>query len=317
MTKETTKAFPFLVTNRSINVTVDGESHTVSRPSKVADELLAALKEKDWDKVRTLCSPQELVKAKSGGQFRVQDGQVFLKLPSGQEWPVPGGLNTTIISYMEQGLDFGRLVKFALKLRENPSYRSVQQLFNFIANTNITIADDGDFIAYKSVRGDFKDCHTGTFDNSVGAVVEMPRNEVNEDPEQTCSAGLHVATYDYAHNHYRGEVTLFVAVNPRDVIAIPVDYNSAKMRVCRYKVLGISEGEFTSPTYDHQLSDSSRCEELEDDDWTEDDEQDALEMEAEEELEELEEEVPAPVLDDRSHPKVATFPCTVPWLKRG
>lgn len=212
--KEKSKALPWLVTNRAVTVTFDGESHTVTRPSKLADELLAALKEKDWDKVKVLCSPQEAVNSKSGGLFTVRCGQVFVMLPTGQEWAVPGGLNTTILSYIEQGLDFDRLVKFAIKLHENPSYRSVQQLFSFIMNTNLTITEDGDFIAYKSVRGDFKDCHTGTFDNSVGSVVEMPRNEVNEDPEQTCSNGLHVATYEYAHNVYRGEVTLFVAVNP-------------------------------------------------------------------------------------------------------
>ena len=47
------------------------------------------------------------------------------------------------------------------------------------------------------VRSDYKDVHSGTFDNSVGQVLEMPRNQVDEDKDRTCSAGLHFCSYDY------------------------------------------------------------------------------------------------------------------------
>lgn len=70
----------------------------------------------------------------------------------------------------------------------------------------------------------------------------MSRNQVNEDATQTCSHGLHVANWDYAHNVYSAgsdAVMLEVEVNPADVVAVPVDYNQAKMRVCKYKVLGV------------------------------------------------------------------------------
>lgn len=67
----------------------------------------------------------------------------------------------------------------------------------------------------------------------------MPRNQVNEDSSQTCSYGLHVANFEYATNFYSDGVMLECEVNPADVVSIPTDYNQSKMRVCRYKVLGI------------------------------------------------------------------------------
>jgi hypothetical protein len=41
---------------------------------------------------------------------------------------------------------------------------------------------------------------------------------------------------------------LEVEVNPADVVAIPVDYNNAKMRVCKYKVLGVVTTPFDPST---------------------------------------------------------------------
>jgi hypothetical protein len=81
-------------------------------------------------------------------------------------------------------------------------------------------------------------------DNSVGNVVEIPRNQVDEDSNRTCSHGLHVANWNYAHTQFASsdassDIMLEVEVNPADVVAIPTDYNNAKMRVCKYKVLGV------------------------------------------------------------------------------
>ncbi|UQJ95396.1 rIIB protein [Klebsiella phage CPRSB] len=88
------------------------------------------------------------------------------------------------------------------------------------------------------MRDNYKDLATGKFDNSPGVTVSMPRNMVDEDKTRTCSTGLHVAAKSYLP-HYGGGVgrVIQVKVDPADVVAIPVDYNNAKMRVCRYKVM--------------------------------------------------------------------------------
>ena len=248
MSQRTSSDFSRLITNRSITISFDGDTKTVMKESPLYEKLLLALREERWDDIPGLLTPETAVSHMSHGDMRVENGQVFVKAADG-DFEVPSGLNSTILFYIENSLPFEPLVKFAINLSQNPSYRSVQQLFSFLEKNNFTITEDGKFIAYKSIRNDFKDVHSGKYDNSIGNVVSMPRNQVNEDPEQTCSYGLHVANYDYAHNIYAGPVTVFVEVNPKDVVAVPVDYNNAKMRVCEYKVLGLSKGEIKDPIY--------------------------------------------------------------------
>jgi hypothetical protein len=102
---------------------------------------------------------------------------------------------------------------------------------------NLPITPDGHFLAYKKVRENYKDVHSGTMDNSVGQVVEMERHEVNDNKDQTCSTGLHFCSQSYLTS-FGGERIVIVKINPRDVVSIPSDYNDAKGRACRYEVIG-------------------------------------------------------------------------------
>lgn len=128
------------------------------------------------------------------------------------------------------------LVLFLENLMENPSLRAVEELYGFLEASNLPITEDGHFLAYKSVRDDFTDHHTGTMDNSVGAIVEMPRNQVDEDKDRTCSRGLHFAAHEYAKNFGGGRMVV-LKINPKDVVAIPSDYNNQKGRACRYEII--------------------------------------------------------------------------------
>ena len=74
--------------------------------------------------------------------------------------------------------------------------------------------------------------HIGHIPNPPGAVVEMPRTQVNGDRHNGCSTGLHVGTWDYASTF--GPKTLIVSVNPRDVVSVPKDCGYQKLRTCRY-----------------------------------------------------------------------------------
>src|SRR6185312_12388473 len=98
-----------------------------------------------------------------------------------------------ILAHEAEGLPIEPLCAFAENLMLNPSNRSVRQLFAFLEANKHPLTDDGCFVAYRAVRPDFRDKHSGTFDNSPGAVCELPRNAVDEDPDRTCSHGLHVA----------------------------------------------------------------------------------------------------------------------------
>jgi len=109
-------------------------------------------------------------------------------------------------------------------------------------------------LAYKKVRDNFMDVHSGTMLNAPGCIVEMERNKVDDDKNNTCSTGLHFCAESYLRS-FGGERTVIVKINPADVVSIPSDYNDAKGRACRYEVIGElgveAEEAFTSPVQEN------------------------------------------------------------------
>jgi hypothetical protein len=142
-----------------------------------------------------------------------------------------------MIEMLREGFPIEPMVHFMENLYANPSHRAVTELYSFLEKGQLPITPDGHFLAYKKVRADYKDCHSGTMDNSIGQVVEMERHEVDDNKDRTCSSGLHFCSKDYL-NHFGGERVVIVKINPRDVVSIPSDYNDTKGRACRYEVVG-------------------------------------------------------------------------------
>lgn len=235
------KRFSYAITDNNVTVRYDGQTHIVPRSDALAKKLIQALREGRENDIPNLVSASKRIETYGQGKFKVVDGRIMV---NGQA--VPEFLSRKIIKFQAEGLPYLPLVRFAENLQKNPSYRAVNELFQFLEKNDHPITEDGCFIAYKKVREDFRDVHSGKFDNSPGKVVEMPRNEVNEDATQTCSAGLHVANYSYAQSFYSGGKMLEVEVNPADVVSIPIDYNQAKMRTCKYKVIGVVNKEHSA-----------------------------------------------------------------------
>ena len=138
---------------------------------------------------------------------------------------------------MKEGFDVNHLINFLSNLMENPSNRAVRELYDFLEYGKMPITTDGHFLAYKRVRADYKSVHDGQTDNSIGTILEMPRNQVNDNSHETCSYGLHFCSHEYL-KHFSGDRVVILKVNPRDVVSIPADYNSTKGRACRYEVVG-------------------------------------------------------------------------------
>lgn len=154
-------------------------------------------------------------------------------------------LGKRILEWAKDGLPFEPLLKFHRKVILNPSKDSANELYEFIEANKIPITEDGNFLAYKKVRkSGYKlvDCHTGKFDNSIGLEVKLQsRKDVDPDRRNECSNGLHVAGYSYMGS-FTGDTIVEVEVNPEDVVAVPLDYKKAKMRVVKYRVLSLFNG---------------------------------------------------------------------------
>lgn len=152
--------------------------------------------------------------------------------------PVHNSLTARALELKRQGFPLDPFLKFLENLAQNPSARAVQELYDFLDRKALPLTEDGHFLAYKSIRTDWRDVYSGTFDNSVGSVVEIARNQVDDDRDHECSFGLHVGGSDYVR-WYGGsnKRIVVVKVNPRDCVSVPKDHNAGKLRVCRYEVL--------------------------------------------------------------------------------
>lgn len=280
-----------IVTLNTVTVNYDGETHTVDKSRPEYRKVIDALKEGRKDDIPDIINASKAISSFSDGKFSVKNGLVYVGEQT-EDNRVPDVLARRILAFAQEDLPVEPLIKFFNNLKLNTSFRSRQGLYEFLEHNGHPITDDGTFIAYKGVTSEYQDCHTRTLDNSIGALVKIARHEVDEDPNRTCSHGLHVASYDYAHNNYgsgSAGVTVEVEVNPRDVVAVPYDYSAQKMRVCEYKVLGVSKGQidkeyldrddYYQPLYDGDPYEKG-VEDWEDDDLDEDDDlEDELESE--------------------------------------
>jgi hypothetical protein len=223
---------PFILGPDFISVISNGVPHTIYSNDGRFSKLKTAIKEKNWDTVPQIISLPRAIALFSSGNIQVFEGQVVYK-----DRPVHNSITERILEFIREGFPFEPLVRFMDKLMENPSERSREQLYNYLNLYMLPICDDGDFIAQKSVTNDYKDHHTKTVDNSVGRIIEMPREKVDENPNASCSFGYHVGNSGYVSTFCSGRVIL-CKVNPKDVCSIPHDNSCEKMRVCRYEVIG-------------------------------------------------------------------------------
>jgi hypothetical protein len=248
-----------------ITVVLDGERHSINAGNTLFSKALEAYKADDWDTFVACVNPTIRLKSlyASYEGIEVKDGNLYV---FGD--PVHSTLATRVISFLEHGLDCVHLFKFILKLNLNPSKRAVDELYTFLEHRALPITDNGNFLAYKAVRADYTDKHSGKFVNTIDAVLEMPRNKVDDDKNVGCSYGFHAGTVEYAKDFLGGQGHLMIVeINPADVVSIPTDCQFQKLRTCKYKVVGEYEIDLTDPMY------ASRFETDQDDDvdlWDDD-----------------------------------------------
>jgi hypothetical protein len=224
-------SYPYIIQGNNITVVIGNKPHTVGKSHITYNRLLNAIKAEDWETVENVINPKDVVLEFGKGNVTIKGETVFWK-----DRELHSALTKRMVAMIQDGFSVEPLVAFMDNLMENPSKRAVDELYGFLETNNLPITPDGHFLAYKKVKFDYTDCHTGTMDNSVGKVVEMERNAVDDNKERTCSEGLHFCSREYL-NHFGGDRLVIVKVNPRDVVSIPVDYNNSKGRTCRYTVV--------------------------------------------------------------------------------
>lgn len=253
-------SMPYIIQGSNITVVIGTTPHTVSKSHIAYNKLLAAIKANDWDTVQDIIEPKKVVLNFGQGNIEIQGDQIFWK---GRE--MHNALTKRMVAMIQEDFPIDPLVAFMENLMENPSKRAVNELYGFLEKNTLPITSDGCFLAYKKVREDYLDCHSGTVLNKPAAymtdadaetlkeasgrknevavevvdgvtVVSMERNLVDDDQNRTCSTGLHFCSKDYL-SVFPGERIVILKINPRDVVSIPNDYNHSKGRCARYEIV--------------------------------------------------------------------------------
>ena len=256
-----------------LTVVVDGKQHTILASNPLFASAVSAFQIKDFDALMLALDPSRkfLNLYAKYEQIEVKDGTVFVDGDA-----IKSVVADRIINFLADGVDCLPIFKFITRLQLNPSKRAVDELYTFLEHKHLPVTETGTFLAYKAVRNDFTDKHTGKFFNGVGEVLSMPRNKVDDDKNVGCSYGFHAGTLKYASEFASGNDKLvLVEIDPADVVSIPTDCQFQKLRTARYKVVAeyerpldehVYESRFTTENdddVDDEWDDESSCTECE------------------------------------------------------
>jgi len=242
---------PFISTDSSISIFLDGNTYTVNSDHWVFSRVKEALSNNDVVELQKLLNQadqylSDYVNTHGQGTVEYRNGEVYLNRKV-----IHNELTNRVKEYVRDRLPFEHLLSFLRNLNSNPSYQSQKELFDFLSHHNLPITDDGCFLAYKAVTQDNKDIYSKKIDNSVGQVVSMSRGSVDDDRNRGCSYGFHAGTLEYARNYGGCSCKMMVVkINPKDVVSVPTDCSCQKLRTCSYEVLKVCEGALTHTLYD-------------------------------------------------------------------
>lgn len=230
-----------------ITVFIEGKQYTINASNPAFPNALKAYKDSDWQGLVDYINPANKLQRLyfQYENIEVKDGNVYIDGDA-----VTSIVAERVLNALAGDVDAVHIFKFMTRLQLNPSKRAVDELYTFLEHKHLPITDSGTFLAYKAVRSDFSDKHTGTFFNTVGSVLSMPRNKVDDNKEVGCSYGFHAGTLEYASDFAsESDKLVLVEIDPADVVSIPTDCNFQKLRTCRYKVVAEYEKPLVEDKY--------------------------------------------------------------------
>ena len=224
----------YIITEDTITFSYLGDTNTLSSDDSRFQEVFEAIVEGEWDNAHHILNISQAIMSWGNGLINIVGGMIFY-----DDMLVTNKLVDRIVEMMQGGdSSFEKYAKCLSLVLEQTSFKTRERIMDFVACSKIDINDDGHIIAFKNVDDNYTDWRTHTFSNKVGETPTMDRADVDDDHNHTCSNGLHVCSPNYLRDMWgTNGRTMKVTVDPRDVVAIPFDYNDTKARVCKYTVV--------------------------------------------------------------------------------
>lgn len=239
-----------IITDIAITLSFESNLMQVDYTHQNFDKIKEAIQAGEYRRAAQLMDVAKAITDFTDGELQIEKGMFHWR-----GIPVANALSYKIANLMASGDEtFKGFAKFFARVMTNPSLKTRERLMDFVAADDIFVNEDGRIITFKNVRSDFRPSRSGkwergedgrwTYDkdkfytNRVGDICEMPREEVDDVEDNTCSKGLHVCSVYYLKSCWGTDGhTMKVLVDPADVVAIPTDYKNSKARVCRYEVV--------------------------------------------------------------------------------
>lgn len=232
-------SYTYIVSSNYVSVMNldNGKVTKITKDNTRFNDAVQACKEQRFEDVEKMTVKNIIMSAKVDDTpvIEIRDGLVYYM---GNE--LNNEMTRRIVKMVQDGFDAKPFINFMTNLMQNPSSTAVNELYLFLEATELPLTIDGCFIAYKMVRDDYTSIYDGKFKNTVGEVVEMPRNMVDDNRNNTCSHGLHFCSKEYltkyGSSQRDNDRLLLVKINPADVVSIPSDYNNSKGRASKYLI---------------------------------------------------------------------------------
>jgi hypothetical protein len=236
--------FNYIINNEeNITAIIDGTVYTVSRDHLNYKILRNALRDSDLDTFMDHYDVKQSFVSRTGGKVTINGNDVFYNGTI-----LHNSLTDRMLNLLDEGFDINPWILFLENLMQNPSSRAIEEAYNFLANLDMPITQDGYVLGFKGVRQDYYSVTAGSLKllqgktdssghvyNGIGEVIECERNAVDDNCNRTCSHGLHIGAFSYASTF--GPKTVIVKFNPKDIISIPTDSSGQKCRACKYEVI--------------------------------------------------------------------------------
>lgn len=249
-----------LITETGATIFTNGQMFVVPTDHPKYAQILEALARKDYAAIPDLADLRNAVRKWMSSIFKgdfslTGDRLTYRTYTFGQI------VTQKALAMIDAGNDAGPLLRFLAKVYNNPSKAAREELLLFCEANDFMINEQGNILAYKAVRQDYRDIHSGTVLYQIGYPATMDRGEVDDNRRELCSTGLHFAAHSYARDFGGANCRmLLVEIDPADVVAIPEDYQNQKGRTC--KMIPIAELDGPLPkqeVYEHaNLTDYER-----------------------------------------------------------
>jgi hypothetical protein len=217
-----------LVTKDSIVIKTTGNVQTWHQSQEGFERISKIIANEDWEALATECTPAK--KAEALG-MEIHNDTLMEPSPQGVKEAHP--VKTKHLCEYPLSV----LRAFENRCKANPEPQAAAELLDFLDHYGLPLTRHGTFLAWKSVRADYTDHHSGKVRNKPGDAPRMDRKDCDKDRNNPCGPGFHVATYGFASTYHCGQRLVICEVDPYNVTSVPSDHCFKKLRCCRYKVL--------------------------------------------------------------------------------